>query len=429
MHILMIAMGTAGDVYSLLGLSRTFASRGHKVSFCASPVFAGAVERCGLRFLPLGAEEHSDPRRGKRKSSLPVFGDGAASAVRPLFDLLYSETGDDTIIAGHSWAFGARLFQEKFGVPMVTLQVSPSSFLSAKRPPVRKQLNLPMLLPYPVRAGVLWAFERGLLDRICAPEVHRLRAEIGLPPVHRILSRWMHSPQGVLGLFPEWFAQPQSDWPSAVQLTGFPLYDEAAHDALDPEIEEFVAGGDPPIVFLPGSALVHEPAWYQAATEALSALGRRGIFLGSASAGLLDPKSHLLSHSAAPLRQLLPRAQLLVHDGGIGAVSQAFAAGTPQLITPLANDAFDNAARVGRLGCGLQVNHPASRKHLVQGMRRLFDDEAVHLNCAVVRARMESGEASCARALNAIESVASGTLRSRRPLVAARRRQAQLWTV
>jgi hypothetical protein len=24
---------------------------------------------------------------------------------------------------------------------------------------------------------------------------------------------WRHSPQGVLGLFPDWFAPPQTDWP------------------------------------------------------------------------------------------------------------------------------------------------------------------------------------------------------------------------
>lgn len=40
----------------------------------------------------------------------------------------------------------------------------------------------------------------------------------------------------------------------------------------------------------------------------------------------------------------------MVHHGGIGTLSQAFAAGVPQLIMPMAHDQFDNAARAIKLG-------------------------------------------------------------------------------
>jgi rhamnosyltransferase subunit B len=126
-------------------------------------------------------------------------------------------------------AFGARFFQEKYGVPMVTLQVSPSTFLSAKRPPIHKQLRIPLFLPYPVRAGLLWAFERGTLATGYAAPTSTacVRSSDFPPPVRRVMGRWRHSPQGVFGLFPDWFAPPQTDWPAGVELTGFPLFDEA----------------------------------------------------------------------------------------------------------------------------------------------------------------------------------------------------------
>src|SRR5438477_82433 len=66
-----------------------------------------------------------------------------------------------------------------------------------------------------------------VLDRLLARPVNAARAELGLPPVRRVLGAWRHSPQCVLGLFPEWFAPPQPDWPAATRLTGFPLYDGA----------------------------------------------------------------------------------------------------------------------------------------------------------------------------------------------------------
>jgi rhamnosyltransferase subunit B len=45
-----------------------------------------------------------------------------------------------------------------------------------------------------------------------------------------------------------------------------------------------------------------------------------------------------------------------VHYGGIGTVSQCFAAGLPQLIVPLVFDQFDNACYVERLGAGLKMD-------------------------------------------------------------------------
>jgi rhamnosyltransferase subunit B len=157
-----------------LGVSRTFANRGHKVSFCPNPVFAALVERCGFRFLPLGTVEEyrsavDNPDLWNSRTSLKVLWAGVAKTMRPLFDLMCNEAGDDTVIAGHPWAFGARFFQEKYGVPMITLQVSPSTFLSAKQPPIRKQLRIPLFLPYPVRAGLLWAFERACSTGYAAP--------------------------------------------------------------------------------------------------------------------------------------------------------------------------------------------------------------------------------------------------------------------
>lgn len=414
MHIIVIAVGTAGDVHPLLGLSRTFADHGHRVSFCTSPAFADTVERCGFRCLPLGTVEEyqttvNDPELWKPRTSLKVLWAGVSKTMQPMFDMLCAEADGQTILAGHPWAFGARFFHEKYGVPMMTLQVSPSTFLSAKRPPIHKQLNLPMFLPWQIRAALLWALERGMLDKVCAPDINRMRATLGLSPVKRVMSRWMYSPQGVLGLFPEWFAPPQTDWPPAVQLTGFPLFDGAALGGADAEVEDFLETGDPPIVFTPGSTLVDEAEYYQAAAASLDALGCRGIFLGGKGSMKGPGNANILVRSYIPLSKLLPRARALVHHGGIGTISQAFAAGIPQLITPFAHDQFDNAARVERLGCGFQLPHSGDAP-LQTSLRGLLEDESIHNSCAAVRAAIAPGEVSRRNALTAIERVASRAL-------------------
>src|SRR5258705_4172284 len=200
MHIIVIAVGTSGDVHPLLGLSRALVKLGHRVSFCTSPAFCGLVERCGLRFLPFGTTEEyyaaiNNPALWNPRTSLKTLWKAVAVRIRPLFDLLEAEADEDTIMAAHPWAFGARLLQEKHGVPLISLQISPSTFLSARKTPIHKQFTIPKSLPYPARAGLLWAFDRGVLDRICAPDINRLRLELGLPPVKRIMGGWMYLPQ------------------------------------------------------------------------------------------------------------------------------------------------------------------------------------------------------------------------------------------
>jgi rhamnosyltransferase subunit B len=412
-HIIVIAVGSSGDVHPLLGLSRTFARQGHRVSFCTSPAFAGVVERCGLRFLPFGtAEEYyaaiNNPALWNPRTSLKTLWKAVAVRIRPLFDLLHAEADDDTIMAAHPWAFGARLLQEKHGVPLLSLQISPSTFLSARRPPIHKQFTIPMSVPYPVRAGLLWAFDRGVLDSICAPDINRLRAELGLAPVKRIMGRWMHSPQGVVGLFPEWFAPKQSDWPANVTLSGFPLFDEGDFRSVDAELEEFLAAGPAPVVFTPGSTLVDGLSYYTAAADALNALGCRGIFLASVNTALPQLTPNIMARSYVPLSKLLPRARALVHHGGIGTASQALAAGIPQLITPFAHDQFDNAARIERLGCGFQIPSHRSGALMLESLKRLLEDERIQSSCAAFRHRVETGESACMNALAAIEAVAAG---------------------
>jgi rhamnosyltransferase subunit B len=233
----------------------------------------------------------------------------------------------------------------------------------------------------------------------------------------------MHSPQGVLGLFPEWFAPPQTDWPPKVTLTGFPLFDEADFRNVDEELENFLAKGPAPIVFTPGSTLVDGLSYYSAATAALNALDCRGIFLASQGTALPQLTPNVLVRSYVPLSRLLPRVRALVHHGGIGTASQAFAAGIPQLITPFAHDQFDNAARVESLGCGVQMRLPPSGPAMLVVLKQLLVDERIQTNCTAFRSRVVSGESACMKALSTIEIAAAVSLGMDRVASASERRQ------
>jgi len=410
MHVLVIAIGSTGDIHHMVGLGCAFRDRGHRVSFVTHPPFQALVERCGLRFLAVGTAEHynaamNNPALWNPKTSLATLWGVIAEELRSLYELLLKEADGDTVMVGSLWAFAGRLLQDKHGVPLVTVQVSPSTLLSARLPPVHKRFTLPDWMPYGMRKAFLWVVEHAVLDRICGPAVNGMRRELGLAPVSNIMGHWMHSPQGVLGLFPDWFAPPQSDWPPQVLLTGFALFDEGGLHQVDAEVEDFLAAGAPPVVFTSGSTLVDGAAFYRNSLEVLQRLGRRGILLTREPVPPEARKPEVLVRPYVPMSALLPRVAALVHHGGIGTVAQAFAAGVPQLATPFAHDQFDNAERMQRLGCGLRLDSPAGAPEMYQALRRMLDDPAFLTSCRAVRAKVEPGPVSCGKSADFVEAV------------------------
>ena len=59
------------------------------------------------------------------------------------------------------------------------------------------------------------------------------------------MNLYWHSTDLVIGLFPDWFAAPQPDWPPHTILTGFPLWDETGVTKAPEGLEEFLASAKP----------------------------------------------------------------------------------------------------------------------------------------------------------------------------------------
>jgi UDP:flavonoid glycosyltransferase YjiC (YdhE family) len=358
--ILLIPFGSHGDVHPFVGIGTALRDRGHDVVVITSGYFEGLVRRVGLGFVSLGTAEDFEkelnnpdvwhPRKGLsllvHRSILP--------ALRTVYNAVASGyVPGETVVAAGSLALGARIAQEKLGVPLASVHLQPAMFRSEYRAPILSNLFMPDWLPHFAKRIQYWLGDRLVIDRLLGPGVNRFRAELGLPPAHRFFGDWWHSPQRIIGLFPDWFGPPQPDWPPQVRLTGFPLYDE--HDLREQPagLAEFLNEGEPPIVFTPGSAMRHGQAFFAAAVEACRLLGRRGLLLSRFRENLPPELPDGIRHfDYVPFSQVLPRAAALVHHGGIGTTAQGLAAGIPQLVMPLAYDQADNADRVRRLGAG-----------------------------------------------------------------------------
>jgi UDP:flavonoid glycosyltransferase YjiC (YdhE family) len=180
--------------------------------------------------------------------------------------------------------------------------------------------------------------------------VRRLREELGLPPGENPIFEGQHSPDLVLALFSSLLAERQPDWPPQTVAAGYLFYDRHGGPAeLTAEVESFLAAGEPPLVFILGSAAVLNPGTFFAESAAAAQkLGRRAILVGEEPQKSLP--GSILAVQYVAYSRLFPRAAALVHQGGIGTVGQALASGRPMLVVPFSHDQPDNAARLVRLG-------------------------------------------------------------------------------
>lgn len=358
-RVLLLPIGSSGDVNPFLWIGRQLHARGHEVTVVANPVFGETIRALGLRHLPFGDEaefhallDHPDvwhPIKGP-----PLVLRFAGDVTQRHFDLIAAEmqADDSPLVLAPATAFGARLAREKFGFPLISVHLQPCIFLTVGDTPLvgRAFAWLQKIPPWAKRA--FFAFIRARIGREVNPGVRRACRTVGISPPQNAFRDWWQSPDGGLCLWPEWFGPPQPEWGPNVANVGFPLYDLADQIPLAPELEAFLAAGPPPVLFTPGTAMAQGVEFFATALAACRRANARAIFATKFPETLPELPPEIFHAGYAPFSALLPRCAGIVHHGGIGTTSQALAAGIPQIVRPFSHDQPDNAARVRRLGVG-----------------------------------------------------------------------------
>ncbi len=359
-RIVLTTFGSLGDIHPYLGLGSGLRARGHRVALATHGFYRAKIEAEGIEFFSVRPDADPDDRAlvalamDIKKGPERVLRDIVLPVLRESYeDLLAASRGADLVV-GHPLAFAAPLVAGVLGIRWASAVLSPIGFFSAYDPPV--------LPPYPwlARLRVLgprvnrWVMDFGRRSVLPWTEpVRRLREELGLPPGANPIFEGQHSPSLVLALFSSLLGARQPDWPPQTVTAGQIFYDRHGESTgpaeLSAEVEDFLAAGEAPLVFTLGSAAVLNPgSFFAESAAAAQSLGRRAVLVGEESQDSL-PESILAVQYVAYSR-LFPRATAIVHQGGIGTVGQALAAGRPMLVVPFSHDQPDNAARLVRLG-------------------------------------------------------------------------------
>jgi UDP:flavonoid glycosyltransferase YjiC (YdhE family) len=298
--------------------------------------------------------------------------------------------GRTTLVAA-PFAFGARIAAEVYDLPMVSIQLHPAGLNSVRQ--------MPLLLPgwewtariKPWMRKSVYQLVWSYTDWLLAAPINACRAELGLgAPVRHIMRDYWHSPRRIVALFPKWFAPPQLDWPRQAVLTRFPLYDGVVPEKIDPEVEQFLALGAPPILFAPGAANVQAAQFFRVAAGIVESMNTRGIFISPLKAQAIPARSQrILVFERAPFGLLFPRCAAIVHRGGIGTTARALAAGVPQVIVAMTMDQPDNGARVRKLNAGDYLYEKSyTPEHGVARLKSLLTDPAVARACKDCQERL-----------------------------------------
>jgi UDP:flavonoid glycosyltransferase YjiC (YdhE family) len=241
-----------------------------------------------------------------------------------------------------------------------------------------------------------------MISQKLLPSYARVRAQLGLPPIQRIYDELDRSVLDLVVMSPTLFPRPD-DWPQKAHVSGFLNAPPGEVSPLSPELEAFLAAGEPPLYVTFGSmsAVERDPtAVVQIIEEAVAQAGCRAIVQSEVPRPSLP---HLFHTGPAPHAQIFPRCAAIVHHGGVGTTQAAMRAGRPSVIVAHIADQFLWGQQLERLG--VAPPHLSRRRlspaGLARAMRAASRDAAMRAQAERLGQAMQ-GEDGVQRAVELI---------------------------
>ncbi|MFC5479572.1 glycosyltransferase [Massilia suwonensis] len=411
LHVVLVTIGSAGDLFPFLRIALALRAGGHQVSFLGPVQHEPFVREAGLPFHGLPADpavlDHPDLWHPTRGFGVVWEATRPAMAAVPAFMAALPPDENCTMLVHPLALPEADLCRAaRPGLRIAAVFLAPSNLPTVHDPLMLGPWRVPRWVPMGVRRRLWRTAGKRFIDPVALPDVNAARSAAGLAPMRTLVDDIVGIADLSIALFPDWFAPTQPDWPRPLVRSGFPLFDPQPDAVLSDALRHFLVQGGRPLVFTPGTGNRQARAYFAHAIEATRLLGERAVFLTPHRDQLpAELPHHVLWQDYVPLRALLPQVALLVHHGGIGTTAEALHAGTPQLVVPLAHDQFDNGARVEALGVGLSL--PATRlntRRLVAGLEALLDDNGLGKRCRAVAANFD-GDAGVGQVVTALEGL------------------------
>jgi sterol 3beta-glucosyltransferase len=360
MRVLIVAVGSRGDVAPFTGLGTALRAAGHTVAIAGYEMFAGMVTGCGLEFRALpGDPRMLEAARWQRGGTGPL---GAvrllrliAAQMRELHAGMLAAVRQGTdvlLLAGLSYAGGYHI-AEALGLPSMGLVLAPLSPTAEFPPSIVAARSLGR---WGNRAAAYALILMGA-PTLAGP-LKELRAELGLPRLGTLdvvyrRQEAVHWPV-FHGFSPAVVPRP-ADWPDNLKVVGYWWPVRPAGWSPPADLEKFLGAGPPPVFISFGSM---DPADSGRLTDLVATAGRQAgvrmvVQQGRAGLGQAGPApGDSIVVGEVPHDWLFPRMAAVVHHAGAGTTGAGLRAGVPAVGVPVLGDQPFWAARLAALGVG-----------------------------------------------------------------------------
>lgn len=367
MRILLLALGTRGDIQPFIALGKRLRSAGYDVAVCASSSFAPWIREHGLEYAYMNNDiidlVNSDAGRRAMEGTggvadIPKRMIESARQFKPIFRRALAEQWEAAqgaqVIIYNPNAVGGYHIAEALGILGIMTDAIPTWVPTSA---------FPHIVAPDLKLGG-W-YNRlthrliGVTPRLLfGSVVSQWRKEtLKLPPRPLFASELVRAdgqPVPALLSFSPRVVAPPPDWPESVRVTGYWFLDEGQNWQAPPSLLEFLDAGPPPVFIGFGSMAGRNPAkTARVVLDALARSGQRGLIVtGWGGLSVPDPPPGVYVTEFVPYDWLLPRVAAVVHHGGAGTTSAGLRAGKPTVICPFVADQPFWGRRMAELGVG-----------------------------------------------------------------------------
>lgn len=403
MRVLIVGVGTRGDVAPYVGLGVRLRADGHEVAVGAHAPYGGMVTGAGLEHrlipgdpLPLlpAAQGGARVSLAAKARMLAEYGEQVSGGIVEAAAL-----GTDLLLLNAVSSAGYHV-AEAMGVPSMGVHLQPVE-PTGDFPPVMSAFNRSMgRWGNRTAARLMFAWP----SPVHAGSAKRLRARLGLPPIgSRAVYRRRESTRWPVfhGYSPLLLPRP-ADWREGLEVVGYWWPERPPGWRPDAALLDFLESGSVPVFIGFGSqAAGRSERLTDLAVRALRRAGLRGV-LQTGVPGVVN--DDVFGVGDVPHDWLFPRVAGVAHHCGGGTTGAGLRAGVPAVALPELNDQPLWAARLAALGVAADLI-PFRRltpERLAAALGAVVTDRSYRERAGALAAgiRAEDGAGAVAKAVN-----------------------------
>ena len=428
MNVLIVTLGSRGDVQPCVALGKGLKNAGHEVTICTSELFQPFITAQGLHYVPMNnqlmqlmdsdmgrdAMENTHNLWGTIRTTIKLFSQVKTMYRQTLQDVWQTTQAvkPNLLILASKAAFMAESIADKQKIPLVIALPFPQ-FVPTVQSPALGFPDWPLGHWY--NRFTYWIVHTaiGLYGGI--PNEFR-RKVLQLPPKPKrmgLLHRADGSPIPVLHCYSQQVVPRPTDWPESAHVSGYWFLEQQASWQPPEDLKAFLEKGQPPIYIGFGSISGRQPQRLaKVVIEALQATNQRGI-LATGWGGLQanDLPKTVFQLDQAPHDWLFPKVSAVIHHGGAGTTAAGLRAGRPTLICPFFGDQPFWGNQIYTLGVGPK---PIPQKQLTTSklavaMHELVSNQTMRRNAETLGEKIRA-EDGVGNAISILEATFSAQL-------------------